>query len=291
MNSHSAAPPALDTAAVTRLLDRYVRALVLQDHGAALACLSPAFTQQQGRNASDFVSYEIAEFSPRIEPYFLAEGTRVEIDRFEASSGLLYYSVYNRRGQIIYEEQNRLGDDGLLIGNGLQWEYISKLKFSRTADARLLVRRGLCLRHAALKASAVIFYSHAVEDLRLNPSSFDPYSTIVDFSLPEDDGAELLVDMMVTAGTPGSRERSKVLMRGTDHPHFRANLFTGIDGNRVRLAGYDFIYWVLNVRLSNGESVKIYHPDKKQYTFDHDVVFAVLTDAIDNDWETTTSNQ
>ena len=278
----------LDQQDIEAGLGDYVRALVAGDRAAALNCLSPRFTRHMGLDAGGFVDYEIAEFRPRVEPYFLKEGTSVKIHDWNRETGDIDYFVFNRRGQMIYEEQNRIDEAGRLTGDGGEWEFISKLKFRKDAAGRVEVIRGLCLRHQRWKPTGLVVYNHAADNLSLKPSSYDEYASVCEFHIEGDAGTAITADVMVTAGIPGSRERKSLVMRGTDHPYYLPDLFPVILGCTIRLPAYPLIYWALNVETADGKRHRLYNPAETEYVFDEPVVFAVLNDAVDNDWEVVT---
>ena len=268
------------------LLTDYVAALIAGDGVRAARALSPAFTRHQGRNAAAHIAHELREFGHRAPYYGLDKGFSVNIVAEQAGAITFYVTDY--RGRLVYEDWAVIGPDGLLIGDNGLWEVINKVRFRQGQDPAFV--RAFCIRMNPCLPKTVLVHNAVMTHHLILPGVFEPTFAICEFALTNrdgspDDGKGRWLDISIYGATPNSRERRTYFVRGTDHPHFHDNLFPVINGRRVTMPDYDGHPWCLSLRLADGQNIVIDHPDDQHYDFSDNVVFAVLTDAVDHDWE------
>lgn len=270
----------------TSLLHDYVAALIALDGDRAARCLSPAFTRHQGRDRQAHIQHELREFGHRAPYYGLDKGFDVEI--IASENNCVTFFVTDYRGRLVYEDWAVFGDDDLLVGDGGIWEVINKMRFRQHDDPAFV--RAFCIRMNPVLPKAIMVHDAVMSDHLILPGVYEPSFAVCEFTLTNRDGTPdntcgRWVDLSIYGGVANSRERRRYYMRGTDHPHFVSDLFPVLSGQTVLMPDYDGHPWCLSLRLADGRNIVIDHPDERRYDFDQDVVFAVLTDAIDHDWE------
>jgi hypothetical protein len=270
----------------TALLTDYVAALIADDGPRAARALSPDFTRHQGRNAAAHIAHERKEFRHRAPYYGLDKGFSVNIIAEDQGSITFYVTDY--RGRLVYEDWAVVGADGLLIGDNGLWEVINKLRFRQGGDPAFV--RAFCIRMNPTVPKTLLVHNAIMTQSLILKGVFEPTFAVCEFSLlnrdgSPDDGKARWLDISIFGATPYSRERRRYFVRGNDHPHFHDHLFPVLAGKRVSMPDYDGHPWCLSLRLADGQNIVIDHPDEAHYDFASPVVFAVLTDAVDHDWE------
>jgi len=265
------------------VLTDYVAALIAGDGAKAARALSPDFVRHQGRNAQTHIQHELREFGHRAPLYGLDKGFEVSVTS-HGEREIAFY-VTDHKGRLVYEDWTIMGDDGLILGDGGIWEVINKMRFRKNGFVR-----AFCIRMNPTIPKMVMVHDAIMSDHLIQPGIYEPSFAVCEFTLTNLDGTPdtplgRWVDLSIYGGQPNSRERRHYFMRGTDHPHFHDHLFPVISGQRILMPDYDGHPWCLSLRLANGENIVIDHPDNPVYDFPVPVVFAVLTDAIDHDWE------
>ncbi|MBV6633532.1 MAG: hypothetical protein KI792_10945 [Alphaproteobacteria bacterium] len=264
-------------------LKRYIEALIAGDREAAAAEISPSFERHQGRNAARHLEHELQQFEPRVERYKLKEGVTITITEHGQSSGLLHYYVRNMHNQFIFEETTRVDDDGLILGDGYSWELIPKLRFERHGEGRN-IRRGLCIGFNGKVPEKVLIMDKRISAGSTLTNKHDEGSYHYWFQLEDDVGESVNLLTLVKGEDDRAAERRTMHFRGNDHPFFIDNLFPTIEGSRVTLPDYPFVFWSLHVTLADGSTQGKYSPASGPHEYDQPVASAVLLDAVDNEW-------
>lgn len=265
------------------VLTDYVAALIAGDGTKAARALSPDFGRHQGRTRTTHIQHELREFGHRAPLYGLDKGFKVSVTS-HGEKEIAFY-VTDHKGRLVYEDWTMIGDDGLIVGDGGIWEVINKMRFRKHGFVR-----AFCIRMNPTIPKMVMVHDAIMSDHLIQPGVYEPSFAVCEFTLTNLDGTPdtslgRWVDLSIYGGQPNSRERRPYFMRGTDHPHFHDDLFPNISGKQIIMPDYDGHPWCLSLRLADSQNIVIDHPDDPVYDFPAPVTFAVLTDAIDHDWE------
>jgi len=301
-------PP--DTRSALLLTERYLRALARGDRSAADACLSSSFLLHEGRGRNEHLDHELGEFARLGELYGAGSGMRV-LDRGRArADGCFGFLAVAQDGSLIYEDALPIAEDGLFGGDGSAFETVTKLHLKISMEsmesmdsmysmhsmddvgrefgrelAAVEIRRGLAVRRGARPADAALVRSPRCSDQAFLSVSPDPdYSSLI-FALDEDDGRTIDAEILLYSTPSKLREAKRLTLRGIDHPFFEAAAFPLVRGRAVEVPKTRSRPWSLDVAWEGGGR-QILHPDAGTFEFEGVVTRAILTDAVDNDWET-----
>jgi len=273
------------TADPVALVVRYVAALIDGDRARAAACLSPSFGRHEGRRAEEHLAHELSQFALLSRVYGVSSGWSVRPRGVAGSPpGQFGFLLETPDGRLIYEDALPIGEDGLLGGDGSAFETVCKLRL-RPKGAGVDIGRGVAIRRAPHAPEAVIVRRPHTLDQRFHPRAPDPDYAALDFTVAGDIGATLAAEVLIYAAE-GVREVKRLVLRGIDHPHFEGRAFVRIEGERVVVPKTRARPWSLCALLADGRCQTVLQPDSGGIQFDDRVVSAVLTDAVDNDWET-----
>lgn len=304
----SAKRPAPDTRSAVALTERYLRALARGDRAAADACLSPAFLLHEGRGRNEHLDHELGEFARLGELYGAGIGMRVSDRGRMRADGCFGFLAVAQDGALIYEDALPVWEDGLFGGDGSAFETVTKLHLTfrtlgfRAPDgfrppagggigsADVEIRRGLAVRRGTRPADAAFVRAPRCSDQAFLAVSPDPdYSSLI-FALDGDDGKTIDAEILLYSTPSKLREAKRLTLRGTDHPFFEENAFPVVRGRTVDVPKTRSRPWSLDVAWEGGGR-QILHPDAGSFEFEGTVTRAILTDAVDNDWETVVARE
>lgn len=245
--------------------------------------LSDNFGIHEGRTKAEWIEHEIWEFRRRkdlMTQYGVGQNPDIRIESI-GRVGDVCFSVIGRDGVFIYQDTWTLGTDGKFVGNGRQFEIVTKLQFQEGEKPR----RGLAVRSHKGKIKAVMPMSIEFEECDLQPGingDRDGFAS-VSVLLPEDDliGREAKFRIMDDAG---NRATETVWLRGIEETQFEYGLFPKVDGPEVTVPMSDYPIWSLTIEDDAGDTAYFGHPEPGTYNFIRDVKTAFITDAMDNDW-------
>lgn len=247
------------------------------------AYLSENFGIHEGRTKAEWIEHEIREFKARrdlIIHYGVGQNPDVRIESI-GRVGDITFSVVGREGVFIYQDTWTLGTDGKFVGNGRQFEIVTKLQFQEGKKPR----RGLAIRSHNGTITAVTPIGLVVDecDLRAGINSRRDGFASVSMLLPDDDliGREAKFRIMDDAG---NRATETVWLRGIEETQFEYGLFPKVDGPEVTVPMSDYPIWSLTIEDDAGDTAYFGHPEPGTYNFIRDVKTAFITDAMDNDW-------
>lgn len=251
----------------------YFKALLAGDKGRALSFLSSKFGVSSGLACDDHIRYELQQFEER--GHLLRGG--IEIRRLRFNGLVDVYGVFSE-GRFVYEDEFWFDENDLLMGNGRPCDIVSKIH--RYHDGR--TTRAVAIRYPDIKHLRCL--DPAVREQRFIPKANADAAQLF-LSLGDDDGRSRIMDFRVLK--EGFAGPLAAEMRGKDHPLFVDDMFPLIRGCEVEVAPERMSIWSLMVWFADGRTQVINAPQKKHYRFPDPVVQAVLTDALDNDWDVT----
>lgn len=265
-----------------RTLRVYIDALVRQDPQQAADCLSAGFGCHEGKDRDAYLRHELREFSRLMDRYGLANGIRLYTDTAEADC--LRFSVADCNGVLVYEDALLFDADGRIRGDGSRFEVVSKIRFRDQS-----VYRALAIRGFGEAPGFLVIDDDPVGECDVHPASThaDDGFHVTTFMLDGDDFRTRPARVRIYPLGGGVPDQKRMVLRGVDHPFFEPSLFPEVRGRAVSIPKSRAKPWSLNVKLKGGAWHEIQQPRALHwYGFDQDVVFAVLTDAVDNDWIT-----
>lgn len=268
--------------AVSESILAFVQAVHSGDQDTALRLLSPYFKIHDGLDRRAYAEHEIREFKRRL-PYLRLP---LEVRLIEQSGSCQHIALYDASQHFVYEDWLHLGPDNLLVGNGDFIEMVPKLHFH--ADGS--ISRGMALRTRTGKLSHVHVITPCTSHYRfdcVSSSQEEDGASHLSFVINDDDllgrDGEFRCYVETRRGLCVSRQTR--YLRGIDHPCFTSGMYPRIDGCYVSFEHDMANAWSLTVELESGKLRTIEAPSGEPIEFDEDVRHAILTDAIDNDWE------
>ena len=257
-----------------RVIDGWFGALCRGNAEEAARFLSPSFGINAGLCAHAYIDWELREFRER--SHLLSSGYSVKFLRDEGRGKV--FGVFDGCGRFLFEDEYCFGSDGLLVGNQRECDVVTKFHFVRGREPM----RALCIPDARVRHARVV--DPLVRQQLCGLGALGS-SMILKFVLRGDDlGAHPSVVRLMFADRVCSTE---VVFRGIRSPYFVDDMYARIDGSRVMVPVERGNIWSLTVVFMDGSAQEIGHPDRSIYLFAKPVSVVYLTDALDNDWETT----
>jgi hypothetical protein len=292
-----------------RIAVRYVSALISGDREGVFGCLSRSFSVHEGRDAERHVSHELEAFERLGERRGLRRSgaewavlPRTPSGRVASSwdGRTAGFFLVDGSGALIYEDALVFGRFGA-ESDGSWFETVPKLRSFASAVGGELVVRGPSLRGVAVALGdpfpeACLATRPRATFQEWLPSGPDPDYGSFSFSFP-DDGGLTLEGRLRLSGTFRSGERAgervseskALLLRGLDHPfaESRAFPFPSPDGRSVVVPATRAVPWSICCVFEDGGTEILEAPPPGLLFFqDRRLRSATLTDATDNDWET-----
>jgi len=207
------------------------------------------------------------------------------------------YQIFTQQKQIICDEYVTFDSSGKIIftGNMLNFEIVEKMKFKKGYENPAI---GFALRdRCGSSIDGVRIWSRVLSkgDL-LSGATFDKdgfYNlTCDDHDFNHKTKAQNLL-IPVTVYASNNTEKSEVLIRQQSDALFVTGCFADFYDGNVYMPNHIYhkhIPWSLTVFFHTGHSTQILLPKEEEYQFPTqkygEIIKTVLTDALDNDWET-----
>jgi hypothetical protein len=267
------------------VIERFLAAVIAGDTAAALRFCSPEFGVHDGLAAAGWIRWEEGEYARRGGAFGIGPAPGLVI--VPGLPGAFNFAVLSDDGAFVSEDSLFVGDDGMIRGNGRLFEVVSKLAFTRgRRPARGLAIRGHGIRLDLVRPADVVATGLTLRRSATFDSDF--FHTCA-MSLPGDDlkGRQQAFRFAGSGAAGHVRQVFDVWLRGLDDPFFVGDLYPGLDGKLVTLPSGMRRYWSLMAAPADRAApVTVAHPEGGSvHAFPWPVAVAVLTDALDNDWQ------
>jgi len=201
------------------------------------------------------------------------------------------YKVFTRKGRRLVSDENVIfAEDGkiLFTGNCMDVEIVEKLKMANNdvmAGFAIRSRVDDKIKAIKLNRSRIITENDMHHGATFDEDGFYNISfSPVELGIYSDDGFTVPISIFME----NSIIKSEIMIRGIGDPLFVNNGYPVIEKNSVKLPNHLYdkhVPWSLTVFLVDGTSEQFLLPENKIYIFSQNVSKAIITDALDNDWE------
>lgn len=260
-------------------LKRYINALIKQDKEKVKDSLSQDFGIHQNKNKTEHIKHEMQEFLKRSKIFELKENHfHLELNHIFNNHYKMF--LLDKNHKFVYEDIFHFDEENKIIGNQTHWEIIPKLKFISNN-----IKRGLAIRNNEEKPYLITLHFDKPKVLKILQSDSDPEYSNVEIEFNDENGLSRSLEATIFGGEI-KKETLKLDFNGIDHPYFKENLYPKIIKNKIEIPQYTYKFWELCVIFKDNTRINIENPTKKEYQFEKEISKAILTDALDNDWET-----
>ena len=271
------------------IVTNYFNALLKNDLPKIKSLFSDKIGVHNGYYIDDFIIAEVNEFNKYSKFYDLKHNNFSIIKTFN-KSGFQSFLVLNDNGHLVFDHGVSIVD-GKIIGDGSFYQKVTKNKYRRnTAGDCFSVHRSVAVWCPYSPQSPRFMLVKNGSDFKVQQGNLNfTASTKTDgfysyeFNVVNDDMKSKLVDFRII--DPHYSENTTVYFHGDEHPYFFSNMFPVIDNKKLLINKVESLIWSVAVFFDNGTSQHIEFPRIEEFTFDHHIVKAIVTDALDNDWE------
>jgi hypothetical protein len=265
----------------------FLKAVIEADREKAERCLSPEFGLCDGLLASDYITHEVAAFANLL----LDHERELAFETEALDEGTVAVTVLGPDG-LVFASRMHIDQRGLVTGNQHQAEFVPKFRFSNRGTVH---RSAAVCSHRAGVSSAFItsldpksapYAGYTDFDFRGSQISGDFAS--LRFELLDEDLLEKHVNLRISLSN-GDRLRERVRFPGrNDFEKWQErSLFTMVEGNSVEIWDAKSRLWQVDVKLEDHTEYTFFRPDRNfARRFDAPVRKVIVTDALDNEWET-----
>lgn len=272
-----------------RTVERFISSLLASDRAMAASCLSGNFGLHDGVDSESYLDREIREFQDR-RHWFQGDRFQVLVTETQTVQGeysRLRFSCLDHEGRFIYEDTLFFDLMAQIRGNQRLVECVTKVFFPAGQDPcrQVAIRApGGIIRHARIPGVVAEIDlndganmeedSFQVLTIRIHGDDLKERHAPVRFLLEDNDTNEC------------THAQEILLLRGIDHPQFQ-NMTPRIEGDTVHMPVGKMRVWSLTCFDQDGTATTYEYPDLSCIKHGRKITRAVLTDALDNDWEVT----
>lgn len=231
----------------------------------------------------DFIFNEVKQFEKSCPYYDLYENgfTVRKTGRVNDKS---YYSVINNNNKFVFEYSLTV-DNNHIFPDNLSYQVVPKFLFYQNGN----IKRSFAVWCPYSKSSPMTIIPKS-KNYKLDQQQFNySASTETDgffsyaFKIQYDDFREKIIKFRFLdkqfAGNIDLR------FPGKEHPYFFDNMFPIIDKQTVIIPDVEALVWSIAVFFDDGTNIHMEFPREKHILFNKSISKVILTDALDNDWE------
>jgi hypothetical protein len=265
----------------------FLKAAIEADREKAERCLSPEFGLCDGLLASDYVTHEVAAFANLL----LDHERELAFETEALDERTVAVAVVGPDG-LVFASRMRIDQRGLVTGNQHQVEFVPKFRFSSQGTVH---RSAAICSHRTGVSSAFITSIDPKSARHAGHTDFDFRGSQISggfaslrFELLDEDLLEKHVNLRISL-SDGDRLRERVRFPGrNDFEKWQErSLFTMVEGNSVEIWDAKSRLWQVDVKLEDHSEYTFFRPDRNfARRFDAPVRKVIVTDALDNEWET-----
>lgn len=274
----------------TALVRSYFNSLILNDVQSVRSCFSNDSKVHNGYYIDDFIMAEMNEFNQYSRYYDLQHNNFEVIPTFQ-SSNEAYYSVLNHHGKLVFDHGVNVINDKI-VSDGSFYQKVTKNKYKlNCSDGHKSFYRSVAIwcPYSSESPQFVIVKPSDTKgvyqgNLRKSASTEKDGFYSFEFFVSDDDKLShtfgfRFIDKKYS-------ESSNLYFSGENHPYFFDDMYPELVGSKLKLNHVDTLIWSVAVYLENGKYYHIEFPRVEEIEFEANIVKAIVTDALDNDWET-----
>lgn len=241
------------------------------------------FEYQNGFTKSQYAEYEFAEFALKCQKFGLESDCLIQC--FNMEDNLFYFSLGKKEDKALFESIFYWShSERKAKGNGYRFKIEPKIQFIRSTQGEKRLRR---VNFTPFDNNRIktILVGKEIETFHMVKQELPAYlgghfySAIYELSHEQDAS---FWDTLTIYSSQGVH-RSKILMRGKDHPCFIDNLYPKLSTYEVSIRAEAFPV-VVYVLLENGQEHFFKYPKQSLFHFDSPIQKVCLTDRLSFDW-------